>query len=120
MNLVVNACQAMPAGGRLTLVTGVETPSGPTTDPSVVVMVVDTGCGIAPEHLPRIFEPFFTTKPHPEGTGLGLAIVDRIVRQHGGRVEVDSTPDRGTVVLLRLRPVPRSGSERRRNRREGR
>jgi signal transduction histidine kinase len=105
MNLIVNACQAMPAGGRLALITGVESAAEPAAAPWVVVQVVDTGCGIPPEHLPRIFEPFFTTKPHPEGTGLGLAIVERIVRQHGGRVEVDSTAGRGTVVLLRLRPV---------------
>jgi signal transduction histidine kinase len=120
MNLVVNACQAMPAGGRLVLVTGIETPADPVAVPLVVVMVADTGSGILPEHLPRIFEPFFTTKPHPEGTGLGLAIVDRIARQHGGRVEVDSEPGRGTVVLLRLRSVPRNGAAPKRKRREGR
>ncbi len=106
MNLVLNACQAMPEGGRLSLVAGVESAGATLSGPSVVLMVADTGCGIPPENLPRLFEPFFSTKPHPEGTGLGLAIVDRIVRQHGGRVEIDSTPGRGTVVVLRLRPAP--------------
>jgi len=120
MNLIVNACQAMPGGGRLALVTGVETPSDASAVPLVVVMVADTGTGILPQHLPRIFEPFFTTKPHPEGTGLGLAIVDRIVRQHGGHVEVDSAPGRGTVVLVRLRPVPRDGADQLPTRRERR
>ena len=120
MNLIVNACQAMADGGRLALVTGVETPTDPAAIPMVVVMVADTGCGILPEHLPRIFEPFFTTKPHPEGTGLGLAIVDRIVRQHGGRVEVESAPGHGTVVVLRLRALPRSGTAQQQRRREGR
>jgi signal transduction histidine kinase len=120
MNLVVNACQAMPKGGRLAVVTGAETPADAGGPAFAVVMVSDTGCGIPPEHLPRIFEPFFTTKPHPEGTGLGLAIVERIVRQHGGRVEVDSAVGRGTVVTLRLRPTPLGSGEPHRMRQEGR
>ena len=105
MNLIANACQAMPDGGRLTLVTGVESADGAGDDPSVVVIVADTGCGIPAEVLPRIFEPFFTTKAPSQGTGLGLAIVERIVRLHGGRVEVASTAGRGTVVTLFLRPA---------------
>ena len=67
MNLVVNACQAMPAGGRLAVVTGVETPSGPTADPSVVVMVVDTGCGIPPEHLPQDLRAVLHHQAPPRG-----------------------------------------------------
>ncbi len=119
MNLIVNACQAMPSGGRLAVVTGAETVTEEAGAPFVVVMVSDTGCGIPPENLPRIFEPFFTTKPHPEGTGLGLAIVERIVRAHGGRVQVESAVGRGTVVLLRLRPVPRGSMEPRGKHQEG-
>jgi signal transduction histidine kinase len=120
MNLIVNACQAMPNGGRLAVVTGAETATDAAVGPSVVVMVSDTGCGIPPENLPRIFEPFFTTKPHPEGTGLGLAIVERIVRQHGGRVDVHSAGGRGTVVVIRLRPVPLASTEPRGRHQEGR
>ncbi|HSN55139.1 MAG TPA: ATP-binding protein [Candidatus Sulfomarinibacteraceae bacterium] len=118
MNLIVNACQAMPDGGRLALVAGVESAVTTAGGPFVLLMVSDTGCGIPAENLPHLFEPFFTTKPHPEGTGLGLAIVERIVRQHGGRVDIVSTPGRGTVVLLRLRPVPPADGGRRRVRKE--
>jgi signal transduction histidine kinase len=101
MNLILNACQAMPDGGRLAVATGLE--AAGTEKPSVVLAVADNGCGIAAADLPRIFEPFFTTKAQGAGTGLGLPIVDRIVRQHGGGIQVTSTLGRGTVVLLRLR-----------------
>ena len=104
MNLILNACQAMSDGGRLALITGLEA-AADGHDPCVMIAVTDTGCGIPADELPRIFEPFFTTKAPSEGTGLGLAIVDRIVRQHGGSVEVTSCRGRGTVVLLRLRAV---------------
>jgi signal transduction histidine kinase len=106
MNLVLNACQAMPNGGRLAVVGGVV--EGESRLP-VALAVSDTGCGIASEHLARIFEPFFSTKAQGEGTGLGLAIVDRILRQHGAAIEVTSTPGRGTVMLLRLRAVAGAG-----------
>ena len=107
MNLILNACQAMPDGGRLSVVTGV----GSMVDrgaPQIALMVGDNGCGITAGDLPRIFEPFFTTKAHGEGTGLGLSIVDRIVRQHGGRIEVTSAPNRGTVVVVWLRSAAES------------
>ena len=71
--------------------------------------IADTGCGIAAEHIGRIFEPFFTTKPQGLGTGLGLAIADRIVRQHGGRIEVGSQPGQGSVFSVRLRVAPPKG-----------
>jgi signal transduction histidine kinase len=74
--------------------------------------VADTGAGIPPEHLGRIFEPFFTTKPPGQGTGLGLAIVDRIVRQHGGEIDVTSAPAGGTVFAVRLRPAAATGGGR--------
>ncbi len=73
------------------------------------MVVADTGCGIAAADLPRIFEPFFTTKAQGVGTGLGLPIVDRIVRQHGGSIEVTSAPGRGTVVIVRLRAIAEDG-----------
>jgi signal transduction histidine kinase len=103
MNLILNSCQAMPDGGRLSLVTGLETAGGGGS--SVALVVADTGCGVAAADLPHIFEPFFTTKAQGVGTGLGLPIVDRIVRQHGGSIEVTSTPGRGTVVVVRLRAI---------------
>lgn len=103
MNLILNACQAMPDGGRLSLVTGLEAATG--AGASVALLVADTGCGIAAADLPHVFEPFFTTKAQGVGTGLGLPIVDRIVRQHGGSIEVTSAPGRGTVVTVRLRAI---------------
>lgn len=110
LNLVVNACQAMPEGGVLGLVAGPATVSEGTPGGEVCVHVTDTGCGIPPESLQRIFEPFYTTKTRGEGTGLGLAIVERIVRQHGGRVEVSSQVDRGTVFSVRLRAATVEGN----------
>jgi signal transduction histidine kinase len=102
LNLVLNACQAMPEGGVLGMVAGPATVAAGSDDGEVCVHVADTGCGIPPECLERVFEPFFTTKAHVGGTGLGLAIVERIVRQHGGRVEVSSLVGRGTVFSVRL------------------
>jgi len=67
-----------------------------------VIEVGDTGPGIPAEVLPHIFEPFFTTKEEGQGTGLGLSMVYSIVENHGGRIEVDSSPERGTVFRVRL------------------
>jgi len=108
LNLIVNACQAMPEGGRLSLVVGIEAPEtarGVADAAHVCCMVADTGCGIASENLGRIFQPFYTTKAQGEGTGLGLAIVERIVRQLQGSIEVSSRPGSGTTFTLRLRPA---------------
>ena len=100
MNLVVNARDAMPTGGRVTLVVA-QVASGPGADrvgqPHVVFEVADTGAGIPPEVLPRVFEPYFTTKDHGKGTGLGLAMVHGIVQQAGGEITVDSPPGRGAI-----------------------
>lgn len=100
LNLLSNAVQACPAGGQVTVRTR------PAAGGGAVVEVVDTGCGIAPEHRPRLFEPFFTTKPVGQGTGLGLAVSFGIVRDHGGTIEVDSAVGRGTTfrVFLPARP----------------
>ncbi|MCB2380535.1 GHKL domain-containing protein [Hymenobacter sp. BT635] len=86
-NLLDNAIDALPVGGEITLRTSLE-------GNFVRVFVIDNGSGIAPEVLPRIFEPFYTTKQAGEGTGLGLDIAQRIVRNHGGRLEVHSQPGR--------------------------
>jgi len=93
VNLVKNAMHAMSKGGTLTLQTG-EGADG------VWVSVSDTGGGIPPEQINRIFEPFFTTKKR--GTGLGLMIVQRIVRAHGGRIELESHVNRGTTFRIWL------------------
>jgi PAS domain S-box-containing protein len=93
VNLVKNAMQAMTKGGALTLRTG-EGPEG------VWLSVADTGGGIPQEQINRIFEPFFTTKK--KGSGLGLMIVQRIVRAHGGRIELESDVGRGTTFRIWL------------------
>ena len=98
-NVIINALQAMPGGGSLTLETG-STASG-----GAYLSVSDTGIGIAPEKLDRIFQPFFTTKT--KGTGLGLSVVHKIVENHGGRIEVTSEPDKGSVFKILL---PKAGA----------
>jgi signal transduction histidine kinase len=103
INLLMNAIEATPPGGRVTLA------AGPAIRPAgasgAEIAVTDSGSGIAPEHLPRVFEPFFTTKPPGQGTGLGLAICRGIVREHGGAIDVESRPGAGTTVRVWL-PVP--------------
>jgi signal transduction histidine kinase len=101
LNLLLNALQAMPDGGQLSLrAQAVESnrPHGPRL--LVRLSVEDTGIGIAPEHLTKIFSPFFTTKHR--GTGLGLAITRSIVEKHHGSIAVESTPGRGTRFILEL------------------
>lgn len=95
INLMLNAADAMPEGGRL----GVRG-EGDHEAGRVVLEVSDTGSGIAASDLPRIFDPFYTTKR--EGTGLGLAVVARIIEGHEGRVEVKSEPGKGTTFRIEL------------------
>ncbi len=110
MNLAVNARDAMPKGGRLTIgidqvvIDGSEPdrPAEVALGPYVVLTVTDTGSGIAQEHLPHVFEPFYTTKPQGQGTGLGLATVYGIVRQAGGHLRLSSSLDSGTEVAIYL------------------
>src|SRR5262249_6024422 len=75
----------------------------------VLIEVEDNGSGIAPEHVSRIFEPFFTTKPVGQGTGLGLSISYGIIRDHGGAIEVESQPGRGSRFTIRLPLRPPGG-----------
>jgi PAS domain S-box-containing protein len=108
LNLVVNARDAMPRGGRVRLEIGrrtLEASAGvPNRRPGefACLSVQDTGSGIAPEHLPNIFEPFFTTKTAGQGTGLGLATVRSIVQQHDGWIEVHSLLNVGTTFEVFL------------------
>ena len=93
MNIVLNAVEAMPQGGELKVSTF-------TKEGNICIKITDTGVGISEEDLEHIFEPFFTRKT--KGTGLGLANVKRIFDEHGGKVEIESTPGRGTEVSLWL------------------
>jgi len=101
LNLVVNAAQAIEEGGRIQV-------RSREHEGFALVSVEDDGCGIEPEVAERIFDPFFTTKGIGMGTGLGLSISHEIVRRHGGSIEVDSKPGRGTAILVRL---PLAGAE---------
>ena len=99
LNLFMNARDAMPGGGMLEVRTGAQ-------NGSVEIEVTDTGAGIPPEHLHRIFDPFFTTKATGRGTGLGLSVSYGIIKEHAGKVDVRSTPGKGTSFRLEF-PVAR-------------
>jgi signal transduction histidine kinase len=97
-NLLINACQAMPEGGAISVFA--ERYSRGADAEGCEIVFADTGPGIAREHLDKIFDPFFTTKTG--GTGLGLAIAYRIVEDHQGTITVDSGAGKGTRFILRL------------------
>jgi PAS domain S-box-containing protein len=106
INVILNAIQAMPQGGTLTLRASQTIPrqgrQDTIRDRYVKVEIADTGCGIHPEHLSRIFDPFFTTKGVGKGTGLGLAVSDSIARSHGGWMRATSRVGEGSVLSLYL------------------
>jgi hypothetical protein len=116
LNLCVNARDAMPGGGKLSLrmenvqfdrlVSGMNLDAKP--GPYVMITVTDTGTGIPAEIVDRIFDPFFTTKEHGKGTGLGLSTTLAIVKSHGGFIDFTSTPGRGTCfkVYFPASPAP--------------
>ncbi|GEM_PF-5969317 len=95
LNVILNAVQAMPEGGTLTLETGL-------ADPFVRVVIRDTGIGIPEDKLPKVFEPFFTTKEVGSGTGLGLFISYGIIQRHGGTIQIASQVGKGTATTISL------------------
>src|SRR5207302_8940224 len=97
LNLLLNAQQAMPAGGELTI-------QATNADGGVVLNLIDTGKGMAPEVVAKAFRPFFSTREG--GTGLGLATSRKIVQAHGGTIEVQSEVSRGTKFTIRLPVAP--------------
>ncbi|MEA1921556.1 MAG: ATP-binding protein [Pseudomonadota bacterium] len=96
INMIVNANQAMPQGGKLIIKTGVNEAKD-----YIYVRIEDTGCGIPEENIEKLFDPFFSTKGH-HGTGLGLSVSYGIIQSHGGNIEVESTPGRGTAFTIYL------------------
>ncbi|MGA2350207.1 MAG: ATP-binding protein [Terracidiphilus sp.] len=103
LNLLLNAKEAMPAGGQLRVATRIVMPNG--SDHYVAALVADSGSGIAPEHLKRIYDPFFTTKTTPKagdrrGTGLGLSVSYGIIQEHAGKIHVESAIGTGTTFHL--------------------
>lgn len=115
MNLVLNAIDAMPSGGTLTITTSVCAPISMGGPPAVELTVSDTGMGMDDSTQQHVFEPFFTTKEPGKGTGLGLSTAYAIVEQHGGRIRIQSELGRGTTfslvfpVIAEGADVPRSG-----------
>jgi two-component system cell cycle sensor histidine kinase/response regulator CckA len=109
MNLLLNARDAIPKGGRITVGTRLETPtavsrrgSNQFENGSVLLTIADTGHGMSREVLSRAFDPFFTTKPPGEGTGLGLSVVSGTIESHGGHIDVESAEGLGTTFHVRL------------------
>ena len=95
-NLILNACNAMPDGGQLTVTTRLD------DDEQMEILFTDSGCGIGPEDQDLIFDPFFTTMPVGQGTGLGLTISYAIIQQQGGTIEVESEVGQGTSFTVTL------------------
>jgi two-component system cell cycle sensor histidine kinase/response regulator CckA len=107
VNLALNARDAMPEGGRLTIATSLH--EGPqASSPEgyagrlVRLTVSDSGTGMTPQVASQIFEPFFTTKPVGKGTGLGLSTCQALIAQSGGRIRVQSAPGKGATFLIEL------------------
>jgi two-component system NtrC family sensor kinase len=112
MNLLLNAIYFTPEGGSITITTEADDahsrPGLAGRSSRIRLTVRDTGAGIAPEVAGKIFDPFFTTKPVGEGTGLGLTISHRIVEEHGGSIDVESAPGKGTAFVITLPAVAKT------------
>ncbi|MHC4745098.1 MAG: two-component system sensor histidine kinase NtrB [Planctomycetota bacterium] len=104
MNIMLNAAQAMPNGGNLTISTSIAkgVKIGDAAGDTIRIDIKDTGVGIPKENLNRLFTPFFTTKEKGKGVGLGLSVVHGIVERHGGKIEIDSNPGSGTTFSVYL------------------
>jgi signal transduction histidine kinase len=114
LNLLKNSIEAMPGGGEITVGTQFhaharvwmgEGMRGPVAE----VWIQDTGTGIAKEDLPHLFTPFFSTKP--KGTGLGLMMVQRILKEHGGTLKVESKSEKGTILRMFLKLAPAAAKD---------
>jgi hypothetical protein len=99
-NLILNARDALPDGGQITLSTAVQ------ENGQIAITIADDGLGIAPENLAKIFDPFFTTKGVGRGTGLGLAVTYGLVQEHSGHITVESAPGQGASFCVTLPPAP--------------
>ena len=105
MDIMMNAVDAMPEGGKLSISANKRTPQE-----QIEVVVSDTGTGISADVIPFVFEPFFSTKPAGKGTGLGLSVAKRIIQDHGGEISLESTVGLGTIVWITL-PIQEEGKE---------
>lgn len=105
LNIIINALHAMPSGGKLQIETALDE-----EQQQVEIRIRDNGCGIHPQDMKNIFNPFFTTKAVGQGTGLGLAVCHRIMENHQGRIEVESTPGEGSCFTLIL-PLRTTGAD---------
>jgi signal transduction histidine kinase len=111
LNLLLNAKDAMPTGGRLSVTTQTDARDGNLSH--IEAIISDSGSGIAPEHLKRIYDPFFTTKTTPKpgdrrGTGLGLSVSYGIIQEHAGKIHVESEIGAGTTFHLEFPPLRKS------------
>jgi signal transduction histidine kinase len=112
LNLITNALDAMPNGGVLTIKTRQRLPPPSSKEERwLEIAMTDTGIGITEESKKRIFEPFFTTKKMGEGTGLGLAICEKIIKEHSGRIEIESEVGRGSTFLISLPVLERNETD---------
>lgn len=100
VNIIINAAQAMPEGGKILIRTG-------KTDQYAFISITDNGIGIQEENLARIFEPFFTTKEKEQGTGLGLSLCKRLIEANAGKIEVKSKVGEGTTFTIMI-PISRN------------
>jgi signal transduction histidine kinase len=112
LNLITNALDAMPKGGVLTIKTRQRLPAPPSKEERwLEIAMTDTGIGITEESKKRIFEPFFTTKKMGEGTGLGLAICEKIIKEHSGKIEIESEVGKGSTFFVTLPVLERNETD---------